>query len=68
MTPEHKREKRIYLAVERALSHVPGIKPEDIRNAVSEAVRAFKGESGTPQPSHTAVKQGLFGLTLPWRK
>lgn len=60
MTPEHRQEKRIYLAVERALSHVPGIKPEDIRNAVHAAVTAFKNEE--PINRHASVKQGLLSF------
>jgi hypothetical protein len=63
MTPEQKQGKRIYVAIDRALSHVPGITSKDICNAVGAAVRAFKQGEQEVKPS---VRQGLCGLIFRW--
>jgi acyl-CoA reductase-like NAD-dependent aldehyde dehydrogenase len=58
MTPEQKQEKRIYVAIDRALAHVPGITPKDIHQAVDAAVRAFKQGEEAKAP----VRRGLLDL------
>ena len=72
MTPEQKQEKRIYVAIDRALSHVPGITSKDICNAVGTAVRAFKqGEqfehifgADRPKKQKTAKKKNPQDSTM----
>ena len=58
MTPQQRQEKRIYLAIDRALAHVPGITPKDIHQAVDAAVRAFRQGEEVKAP----VKRGLLDL------
>lgn len=64
MTPEQKQEKRIYVAIDRALAHVPGITPKDVHQAVDAAVRAFKQGEEVRAP----VRRGLLDLFFKWAR